>query len=298
MPAVIEQKVTGQEAFSGYRSLVRRYGTAAPGPAEGLLAPPTAAGWAAIPSWAWLQASVDGARSRTVVRAAGFAGRLEEAVGLGTPEAHRRMRALPGIGVWTAAEVAQRALGDAEAVSFGDYHVAKDIGWTLTGTPVDDDGLAELLEPYAGHLLLDDRRGEGVEEQARAGHPPERETAPGIGDRGVHGLEARGVVVVTEQRGHGVEEPPPPGAPRVCVHLGARCAAYEMDRADALRGLGGTDDGAVGAPAHRGVAGPATEHSQLGPQIDLAVGAPDPAERTRRPCHGAVVGFGHPDILA
>ena len=61
------------------------------------------------------------------------------------------MRALPGIGVWTAAEVAQRALGDADAVSFGDYHVAKDIGWALTGAPVDDDGLAELLEPYAGH---------------------------------------------------------------------------------------------------------------------------------------------------
>ena len=150
-PAVIEQKVTGQEAFGGYRTLVRRFGTPAPGPVAGLLAPPTAAGWAAIPSWAWLQASVDGARSRTVVRAAGFAGRLEEAVGLGTPEAHRRMRALPGIGVWTAAEVAQRALGDADAVSFGDYHVAKDIGWALTGTPVDDAGLAELLEPYAGH---------------------------------------------------------------------------------------------------------------------------------------------------
>ena len=150
-PAVIEQKVTGQEAFSGYRTLVRRFGRPAPGPFEGLLAPPTAAGWAAIPSWAWLQASVDGARSRTVVRAAGFAGRLEEAVGLGVGEAHRRMRALPGIGVWTAAEVAQRALGDADAVSFGDYHVAKDIGWALTGAPVDDDGLAELLEPYAGH---------------------------------------------------------------------------------------------------------------------------------------------------
>ena len=150
-PAVIEQKVTGQEAFSGYRTLVRRFGRPAPGPVEGLLAPPTAAGWAAIPSWAWLQASVDGARSRPVVRAAGVAGRLEEAVGLGVGEAHRRMRALPGIGVWTAAEVAQRALGDADAVSFGDYHVAKDIGWALTGAPVDDDGLAELLEPYAGH---------------------------------------------------------------------------------------------------------------------------------------------------
>jgi hypothetical protein len=150
-PAVIEQKVTGQEAFAGYRRLVRRFGVPAPGPVPGLMAPPSAAGWAAIPSWAWLQASVDGARSRTIVRAAGFAGRLEQGVGLGLPEAHRRLRALPGIGVWTAAEVAQRALGDPDSVSFGDYHVAKDIGWALTGTPVDDDGLAELLEPYAGH---------------------------------------------------------------------------------------------------------------------------------------------------
>ena len=55
------------------------------------------------------------------------------------------------MGVWTAAEVHQRALGDPDSVSFGDYHVAKDIGWALTGSEVDDDGLAELLEPYAGH---------------------------------------------------------------------------------------------------------------------------------------------------
>jgi 3-methyladenine DNA glycosylase/8-oxoguanine DNA glycosylase len=150
-PAVIEQKVTGQEAFAGYRVLVRRFGTPAPGPFVGLMAPPTASGWAAIPSWAWLQASVDGARSRTIVRAAGYAGRLEEGAAMAVGEAHRRMRALPGIGVWTSAEVAQRALGDPDAVSFGDYHVAKDIGWALTGTPVDDDGLAELLEPYRGH---------------------------------------------------------------------------------------------------------------------------------------------------
>ena len=150
-PAVIEQKVTGEEAFGGYRALVRRFGEPAPGPVVGLMAPPTAAGWAAIPSWAWLQASVDGARSRTVVRAAGYAGRLEQGASVSVEEANRRLRALPGVGVWTAAEVAQRALGDADAVSFGDYHVAKDIGWALTGTPVDDDGLAELLEPYRGH---------------------------------------------------------------------------------------------------------------------------------------------------
>ena len=35
--------------------------------------------------------------------------------------------------------------------AFGDYHVAKDIGWALTGSAVDDDGLAELLEPWRPH---------------------------------------------------------------------------------------------------------------------------------------------------
>jgi 3-methyladenine DNA glycosylase/8-oxoguanine DNA glycosylase len=151
-PAIIEQKVTGQEAFSGYRRLVRRFGEPAPGPfGEQVWAPPTARQWALVPSWAFLTASVDPARSRALVGAARSAGRLEEAVSLGAAEARRRMRALPGIGVWTSAEVAQRALGDADAVSFGDYHVAKDVGWALTGQEVDDAGLAELLEPYVGH---------------------------------------------------------------------------------------------------------------------------------------------------
>jgi 3-methyladenine DNA glycosylase/8-oxoguanine DNA glycosylase len=42
-------------------------------------------------------------------------------------------------------------LGDADAVSFGDYHVAKDIGWALTGEPVTDEQLEELLEPWRPH---------------------------------------------------------------------------------------------------------------------------------------------------
>jgi 3-methyladenine DNA glycosylase/8-oxoguanine DNA glycosylase len=153
VPAVIEQKVTGQEAFSAQRVLVRRYGRRAPGPgaARGLWVAPDAKRWATIPSWEWLRASVDGARSGTAVRAAQRAGRLEQAATLGLEEAHRRLRSIPGIGVWTAAEVAQRALGDPDSVSFGDYHVAKNITWALTGEALDDDACAELLEPYAGH---------------------------------------------------------------------------------------------------------------------------------------------------
>ncbi len=153
VPAVIEQRVTGAEAFAGYRRLVRRFGDPAPGPgaALGLAVAPAPRDWAAIPSWEWLRAGVDGARSSTVVRCAGYAGRVEECADLPAEAARARLRALPGVGVWTAAEVAQRALGDPDSPSFGDYHVAKDVGWALTGAPCDDAGLAELLAPYAGH---------------------------------------------------------------------------------------------------------------------------------------------------
>ena len=67
--------------------------------------------------------------------------------------ADERLRSLPGIGIWTSAEVRARALGDADALSLGDYNVPRDIGWALVGQPLDDAGLAELLEPYRPHRL-------------------------------------------------------------------------------------------------------------------------------------------------
>jgi 3-methyladenine DNA glycosylase/8-oxoguanine DNA glycosylase len=153
IPSIIQQKVTGQEAVGSYRRLVHRYGERAPGEggSRGLWVAPSAGAWARIPSWEWLRAGVDGGRSATAVRAARAAGRLEQCVGLTADQADRRLRAIPGIGVWTAAEVRHTALGDPDAVSFGDYHLAKNIGWALTGSEVDDQALAELLEPYAGH---------------------------------------------------------------------------------------------------------------------------------------------------
>ena len=154
-PAVLEQKVTGHEAWRGWRLLVRRYGEAAPGPDEvrglGLRVPPAPDVWARVPSWEWHRAGVDQSRSRTVIRAASAAGRLEQITGLAHAEAAALLRTVPGIGVWTAAEVAQRALGDPDAVSVGDFHLAGLVGWALVGEKVDDDGMLELLEPYRGH---------------------------------------------------------------------------------------------------------------------------------------------------
>lgn len=153
VPSIIEQKVTGQEAFGGFRRLVQRYGETAPGPGADhrLRVQPTTEDLRRIPSWEWLRLPVDPARSRTVLAAARLAPSLERTVGLPGPEADRRLRTVPGIGEWTAAEVRQRAHGDPDAVSFGDYHVAKDVGHALTGTEWDDDQLRAFLEPYRGH---------------------------------------------------------------------------------------------------------------------------------------------------
>nr|WP_284290061.1 CDP-glycerol glycerophosphotransferase family protein [Angustibacter aerolatus] len=105
--------------------------------------PPSAQTLTRIPSWEWLQASIDGKRSAAVVRSAQVAGRLEATIGMPHAEAERRLTAVPGVGTWTAAEVRQRAHGDPDAVSFGDYHVAKNITWALTGQVQDDDALLE-----------------------------------------------------------------------------------------------------------------------------------------------------------
>ncbi|KQQ44228.1 3-methyladenine DNA glycosylase [Nocardioides sp. Leaf307] len=153
VPAILEQKVTGQEAFAGFRMLVHRFGERAPGPGEQLrlwVQPPPER-LRTIASWEWLQLHVDPQRSRTLVTAARVADALERTATLAPEEADRRLRTLPGIGVWTSAEVRQRAHGDPDAVSFGDYHVAKDVGWALTGEPFDDEAMAAYLEPWRPH---------------------------------------------------------------------------------------------------------------------------------------------------
>ncbi len=151
--AVIEQKVTGQEAWLGWRRLLTRFGVPAPGPqrVRRMRCLPAPRDLAMIPSWEWLRCSIDGARAATIVRAAGVAAALERTLDEAPATAERRLRSLPGVGVWTAAEVRQRAHGDADAVSFGDYHVGRHMGWALTGEEIDDAELQSLLEPERPH---------------------------------------------------------------------------------------------------------------------------------------------------
>ncbi|MDQ6873505.1 MAG: DNA-3-methyladenine glycosylase 2 family protein [Actinomycetota bacterium] len=152
VPAVLEQKVTGVESRRSWRELLLRFGGPAPGPAPaGMRVMPTPADWLALPDWEWHLAGVDLPRRRAIRAAASVAGRLEECVMLTPQAASRRLQAVPGVGPWTAAEVAQRALGDADAVSVGDYHIPALVGWALVGEPLDDAGMLTLLEEYRPH---------------------------------------------------------------------------------------------------------------------------------------------------
>jgi hypothetical protein len=152
VPAVLEQKVVGREAHRAWRYLLLKHGEAAPGPAPaGMRVVPSARTWARVPSWDWHRAGVEGVRARTIINAAAVAARLEEALALDPAAADRRLRSLTGIGVWTSAEIRQRAMGDADAVSVGDYHLPNAVGWTLARRKTDDAGMLELLAPYAGH---------------------------------------------------------------------------------------------------------------------------------------------------
>jgi len=152
VPAILEQKVVSKEAHRAWRTLLFEFGTPAPGPAPaGLRVFPPPSVWARIPSWAWHRAGVEGVRARTIINAALVAGRLEQIVTLSHAEADQRLRSLPGIGPWTSAEVRQRACGDPDAISVGDYNLPKVVSWTLAGRrDADDELMLELLAPYQG----------------------------------------------------------------------------------------------------------------------------------------------------
>lgn len=142
VPAILEQKVVGAEAWRAWRYLLRRYGEPAPGPVpDTMRVPMPRRAWADIPSWEWHRSGIEPVRMRTI----------RGATALDVERHPDKLTVLRGVGVWTEAETRSRAIGDADAVSVGDYHIPTLVGTTLIGQAVDDDGMLELLEPYAGH---------------------------------------------------------------------------------------------------------------------------------------------------
>lgn len=161
IPAILEQRVTGSEAASAFRALIRRHGEPAPGAvgaSQRLRLHPAPEVLAALPYYAFHPLGLEQRRAEIVRRVASDARRLEalaelpgSRVEVGAAAA-ARLRAYPGIGPWTAAEVTLRALGDPDAVSVGDFHLPNVVAFALAGEPRGDDArMLELLEPWRGH---------------------------------------------------------------------------------------------------------------------------------------------------
>ncbi|WP_173922565.1 DNA-3-methyladenine glycosylase [Agromyces sp. Marseille-P2726] len=152
VPAILEQKVITPQAHESWRRLVWMFGEPAPGPTpRRMQVTPSPEAWASIPTWEWHRAGVDPRRARTVVNAARYAARLEEAAGMSPADATARLTLMPGVGAWTAAEVAQRAFGDPDALSVGDYHLSNYLGHALWGRDMTDGEMLEAMTPWAGH---------------------------------------------------------------------------------------------------------------------------------------------------
>lgn len=152
IPAILEQKVISAQATASWRALVRAHGTPAPGPTPaGMLVGPSNRDWQLIPSWQWHRAGVDPRRSRTVMLALDVARQLQAGMNLSPAEAAVRLQTVPGIGVWTAAEVAQRAFGDADALSVGDFHLSNMIGHSLFGGDMTDAEMVVAMTPWQPH---------------------------------------------------------------------------------------------------------------------------------------------------
>jgi 3-methyladenine DNA glycosylase/8-oxoguanine DNA glycosylase len=155
--AIMEQKVTGSEAHRVWGGLVRTHGEPAPGPGAdlGLRLLPAPATLARLPYYAYHPFGLERRRAELIRAVAARASWFEAIVDLPLPEAYARLLAVPGIGPWTAAEVAVRALGDDDAVSVGDYHIPNLVAWALAGERRGDDTrMLELLEPYRGRRAL------------------------------------------------------------------------------------------------------------------------------------------------
>ena len=152
VPAVCGQKVSGYEAKRAFRQIVESFGKPAPGPRElGLLLPPDPKRLASTSHQELHLLGLERARADVLRRAAARAATIEELVCTDPEQAEQGLRALAGVGVWTAAVVRTAAFGDPDAVPVGDPSLKHLVAWVFTGERRGTDAqMVDLLEPFRG----------------------------------------------------------------------------------------------------------------------------------------------------
>lgn len=155
--AVFGQKVQTRKARESRRALARRFGEPAPGPRPAWVLPSPEA-VATMGYYQFHPLGVERKRAETLIRVARALPAIEAAAETG-PDGEapaeaviRRLQYIRGVGPWTAAMATAVALGHADAVPVGDFHIPNTVAWMMAGEPrATDERMLELLEPYRGH---------------------------------------------------------------------------------------------------------------------------------------------------
>jgi len=151
LPVILQQRVTWGEAVASFLQLVYRHGERAPGPHPSLWLPPAPARLARMSSAAFHAAGVEASRSEPIRRIATLADHVEALRERPVEEAKAWLLRISGIGPWTVGMAAGLALGDADAVPVGDYHLPSMVAWNLAREPrATDDRMLALLAPWTG----------------------------------------------------------------------------------------------------------------------------------------------------
>lgn len=172
LPVILGQRITAREATFQWHRLVRALGTAAPGPAA-LTLPPAPNVLAAQPVWWFHPLGIEAKRANALRTVAAHAVKFWDWADRPAGECAQMLAKLPGVGEWTIGSVLGPALGCADAIAVGDYHLKNIVVHAFTGRPRGtDEELVALLEPYRP------QRGRVVRLLALDGH-----SAPKFGPR-------------------------------------------------------------------------------------------------------------------
>lgn len=151
VPVILGQVVTIKEAKRAEARLNRAFGEPAPGPHQ-LWLQPSPEALASQRYEDFHPLGIGRNKAELIIEVSRRARRLEEAASMSSREAEARLRAIRGIGPWSAALVIGEVLGDADAVPTGDYHLPNTVAWALAGEDRGTDKrMLELLEPYRPH---------------------------------------------------------------------------------------------------------------------------------------------------
>ncbi len=154
---LLGQRVTTEEALKSWTRIVYAWGEPAPGPCELRTAP--APEVVASKTYVDLHRfNVERRRADVILLAAKRANRLEEAASMSTPDALRRLTALPGMGAWTATSVITASHGDPDTIVLRDFGLPTMVNYAFTGDAkrVDPDAggdevMCRHLAPWTGH---------------------------------------------------------------------------------------------------------------------------------------------------